>query len=877
MSQPSIAERVFHALVRAFPAEFRGDYGDQMTDDFRDQYREAASRGRRVARWRLWTRTTADILNRAPREHLDILRRDAAYALRQLRRRPLISAGAIATFGVGLGVNTAVFGLASTILWRSLPLPASERLVAIHEISADPANTGTSVSATNFADWQMRTRTLASLALVGWDSQTLLDAGDPEVLTGARVSRGFFRVVPIQPYRGRLFTDADYALLTATAAGSVHYGPTKEPDVAIISHELWRQRFGGRDDVIGRKVRFGKTSVEIVGVLPPGFVFPGSEKATYWQPMAPDGTAARRGARYLDAFGRLAPAVTLSQAQAEFDTLSIDLAARYPRANRDFRARLVSLHEEVARPARGYVWLLLGAAGTVLLIACASIGNLLLAQISGRRLEFATRSALGASRGHLVRQMLTESLLIAVIGGVVALLLARWAMPVLTTLVPQDIPRLREIRIDGMVIAFTAAASIVVGLICGVLASFTAASAAGRIRHGMGADANCAARRFRLGLTVVQIALALALAIGTGLLTRTLRAVAALDLGFVPTNVLSVGLNPQSDFYRDAAYKTRFDSELEARVRALPGVVAAGIGSRPLGGASLGTMVTIDGSTTGPVNASLDAVGPGYLEALGARLFAGRFISAADTADGPRVAVVNRAAGQAWWPAADPLGRIVIRDQQRVQVVGVIEDVRRAALEAAPSPTIYLSAAQTRNVWVNNLLVRTAGDARSILPALRDLVHSMDREQPLARVMTLEESLTEATAPRRNLLWLVGFFSAMALLLAVIGIYGVVSENVAQRVPEIGVRMALGADAANVVALMARQGLWLILAGTSIGMAIAVAFNRAMTAFVFGVATTDAVTYAFACLCTAAVTITACLLPAVRAARIDAVTALRQE
>ena len=291
----------------------------------------------------------------------------------------------------------------------------------------------------------------------------------------------------------------------------------------------------------------------------------------------------------------------------------------------------------------------------------------------------------------------------------------------------------------------------------------------------------------------------------------------------------------------------------------------------------MSTGLTLDGNTARTVEASLDVVGPGYLEALGARLVAGRFITAADTADVPLVAVVNRAAAQAWWPGESPLGRVALRDDDRLQVVGVIEDVRRAHLEALPAPTLYLSAAQTRNVWINNLLVRTAGDARAILPAVRDIMRSMDREQALARITTLEESLRQATAPRRNLLWLVGFFSAMALLLAVIGIYGVVSESVAQRIPEIGVRMALGAGKASVMALIARQGLWLIVAGTLIGMVIAVAFNRVMTAFVFGVATTDTVTYVVAWLCTAAVTITACLLPAGRAARIDPVIALRHE
>lgn len=869
-------ERLFRLLLRVFPAEFRGDFGDQMVEDFRDQQTNAARLGRRGARWRLWRTTTIDVLRRAPHEHLDVLRRDVAYALRQIRRRPGISFGAITTLGIGLGLNTAVFSLASTVLWRSLPFPGGNRLVAIHEISVETPNSGTSVSAANFADWEARSRTLDALAVVGWTTQTLIGDGDPEHLTGARVSRGFFRVVPIQLERGRPFNDADYAPLAGTAASEIRDGDPVEPAVAIIAHDLWLRLFGGRDSAIGSKVRLNQTTVEIVGVLPQGFTFPGSEEAQFWQPMVPDVT--QRRARYLSAFGQLADGTSLSQAQAELDLISAELARLYPRANKDHRARLINLRDHVARDVRGHIWLLLGAAASVLLIACASVGNILLAQASGRRLEFATRTALGASRAHLVRQTLTESLVFAALGGTVATLLASWALPSLASLAPPTTPRLSEIRIDGLVIAFTAVASVAVGLLCGLAACIAATGAASRpMGHAAGADARGPGRRFRLGLTVAQIAVALALAIGTGLLTRTLRAVTALDLGFVPTNVLSVGLTPQSPLYRQPGRKTEFESEVQARVRALPGVVSAGIGSRPLGPGTFGYELTMDGSAVRTVTASVDVVGPGYLEAIGARLSAGRFIGPDDTVERPLVGVVNQAAARAWWPDANPIGRMLFRDQKRMEIVGLVDDVRRKDLEADPSPTVYMATAQSPNLWTNNLLIRTSGDARAVLTSVREVMRSIDREQALARIMTLEDSLSQATAPRRNLLWLVGFFSVLALLLAGMGVYGVVAESVTQRVPEIGVRMALGATSSDVWKMILAQALWLVARGILIGLALAIAFNRVMTSFVFRVATVDPASYVAACLCVAGATLAACLVPARRAARVDPVIALRQE
>jgi putative ABC transport system permease protein len=846
-----------------------------MAEDFADQDEDARRSG--ASRWRLWRTTTIDVLRRAPHEHVDVLRRDAGYAFRQIRRRPIVSAGAIGTLTIGLGVNTAVFSLAATVLWRDLPFPGSQQVVAIHEISAHPANSAAAVSSSNFLDWETRSRTLSSMVLFGWTAQTMIVAADdPEYLTGARVSRGFFRVVPIRLERGRPFTDADYAPLAATAASELRDGDPPEPNVAIVSHDLWLRRFGGRDDTIGRKVRFNETTVEVVGVLPRGFSVPGLEDALFLQPMAPDPN--QRRARYLSAFGRLADGVSLPEAQAEFDVISAELARRYPRANSGYRARLVNLRDEVATSVRANLWLLLGAAGSVLLIACASVGNLLLAQASGRRLEFATRTALGATRAHLVRQLLSESIVFALLGGALAVLLAHWTLPVLLRLAPPTTPRLAEMRVDSLVVAFATAVSLAVGVMCGLVASVaTLRSDPGAIRETNGADSRGQGRRFCLTLTIAQIAIALSLAIGTGLLTRTLRAVAALDLGFVPSNVLSIGLNPRAPRYSWPDYKQQFESDLQARVRALPGVVAAGIGSRPLGGATFGDEITVDGSAGAGIRTSVDVVGPGFLEAVGARLSAGRFFTDADTADRALVAVVNQTAARAWWPASNPIGRWIVHNQKAIEIVGVVDDVRRLQLEADPSPTLYLATAQTQTLWTNNLLVRTSDDARAILPSIRAVMRSIDREQALARITTLDESLSAARAPRRNLLWLVGLFTLMALLLAAVGVYAVAAESVARRIPEIGVRIALGATRLDVLTLFVCQGMWMIAIGTFAGLAIAIVFNRAMTSFVFRVPTLDPASYIVACLFVAAATLGAYTIPANRAAKVDPVVALRQE
>jgi putative ABC transport system permease protein len=877
MGTSSWHERLYRALLRLFPAEFRGDFGDEMADDFRQQRADAAA-GPTLAR--LWTRTALDIGRRAPREHLDVLRRDAGYAVRLLLRRPGFAVITLATLALGIGLNTAVFSVVSAILLRPLPIPESARLVRVFEVSPPPEREPDDVSSPNFIDWQAQTRTLDAVALIGGRTVTLTGSGDAELVLAMTVSADFAHVMSARPALGRLFTAADYAPLSAQFKQPAQQRSTVESNVVILGHDLWRRRFGARPDIVGSTVRLDGRNVEVVGVMRQDFAFaeiPQWGRADCWLPRAPD--PEQRRARMFTVVGRLAPGLSLAQAQAEFDIIASELAVKYPRANKDRGIRLAPLLQSQTDAVRPELWLLLGAAACVLLIGCANVANLLLAHASGRRLELATRLALGATRAHLVRQTLTESLLISVAGGAAGFALAIWALPTLVALAPPETPRLHEISVDWRMLAFAVVASVVVGLACGlaVIFSMDRLNPQGAGLRPSGADAAHHGRRFRHGLIIVEIALALMLVVAAGLLVRTLRVLSAQELGFDPRNVISVGfsLDRHKYDYRSGAV-TRFEAELMERLESAPGVVAAGIGSRPLGGGGMGNVVRAEGRLLDH-EVGVDVVSPGFLEALGARLVRGRFVQATDSAGAPRVALVNASAGRAIWGAADPVGQTIVMDSQRLQIIGVVADIRRVNLELPAAPALYLSHLQPSNISINNLLVRTTGDPREALPAVRTVMRQLDPDQPLTRITTLEERIGEILAPRRFMLRLIGLFSALALGLAMLGVYGVMAESVAQRVPEIGIRVALGATPAAIRNLVIAQAGWIVVLGLAGGLAGAFALRRAMATVVFGVPTTDPVAYAIACLCLAAATITACAIPANRAAAMDPVRALRQE
>jgi len=870
MPSPSLHDRIYRALLKLFPREFRGDFGEQMTDDFRDQCEDAGTRRSLTA---VWASTAADVVCRAPREHLDVLGRDAGYAIRLFRRRPGMTMSAVLTLAIGIGMNAAAFAVINGVLWNSLPLPDSDRLVRLSE--SQPDTKGVTASPANFLDWQKQTRTLDALATMRPYSGTIVLQDGAEDFLGAAVTRGFFKMLPARPVLGRVLQDADYEPLAAQIAARHPKKPATKlaPAVMVISYDLWQRQFGGRQDVVGTKVDLGSGGiVEVVGVMPKGFVNPFYRNALAWFPDVVDGGQVRRGVGYVFVLGRLAPNIAVDEARAEFDVIASRLEAAYPQENKGNRIQLVSLLHSVTAGVRTQLWFLFATAACVLLIACANVSNLLLTLTAGRQREFATRVAVGASRGHIVRQAVTEGLVLAVAGGAAGFLLARSAVPALASMAPRNIPRLDELTVGPPVMAFTVAISLAIGFVAGIAAAIAAS------RSGIGSPLRTAGmagregRRFRQALIVGEVALALMLAVAASLLVQTMRTVMALPLGFDPANVIAVNISQGSN----NRTKADFDSQIVAAIRALPGVVAAGVGSRPLSPGGMGTAINRLEDPATSILINVEPAGTGYLEALGARLVDGRFFTPADHGEAPRVAIVNETAARQHWPGG-ALGRRFLHMKNTVTVIGVLTDVRRTGLEEDPKSTVYMPDLQSQNFWANGMLVRTNGNPRELLPAIRTVVRSIDPKLPVSRVETLEERLAIVTAPRRFTLWLVGLFSLIALALAAIGVYGVVSESVGQRVPEIGVRMALGASAASVVALVVRQGGMMIVPGVLLGAAGALAANGIMSSFVFGVETSDVWSYAAACGGLLVVTLGACLVPARRAARIDPVIALRQD
>jgi putative ABC transport system permease protein len=866
---------LFAWLLRWFPAEFRSDFGQEMAADFEDQHHEAASSGRRALA-ALWVRAAVDTARRAPLEHVDILRRDAGYALRRLRRRPGFAVTVGLTLAIGIGLNTAVFSIVSAILLRDLPIPGGSRVVRLTTAeSTAPADLHDASSA-DFLDWQASTRTLDALALSAFSPPGTLTTttGEPVSVAGLVVTDRFFDIVGARPALGRAFTGDEYR------DGTMVNQFDMRPSAALLSNGLWRSHFGGRPDAVGTTFDVGGRRLEVVGVMPADLDLRGVTRfptARYWLPGRPHtasamGTRRNRGAT---AIGRLAPGVTRQMAQVEFDAIGQALAAANPE-DAGWSVRLVSPLDTLVGPVRTELWLFSAAAFSVLLIAAANVANLLLAHATGRRAELATRAAIGATRAHLVRQLLTEGLVLGAVGGAGGVALAYGSVPVLIALAPDTVPRLSEVGVDVRVLAFAFLTAAGVGLACGLAGALSLNrrvlfSAPGTGRVG----ARRLGRRLRQGLIVGQVGLALLLVVGAGLLVRTVRNLGALDLGFDPHHVISISASPDRRTISGIGGLSAFNAGLVDAIRPLPAVLAVGVGPAPLRPAT-GTSVSASPDAEGEPT-EVDPVSPGYLQALGARLVAGRFFEAGDEQREAVIAVVSESAAARFWPGTDPIGRLLFMNGGQTAVVGVVADVRRSGLEGAFSPTVYVLQAQTRHLGINNILIRTEGDPQALVPALRSALARLDPKAPLGSVRTLDAAVADEMAPRHFRLRLVGLFSVLALGLAMLGIYGVLAESLAQRVPEIGVRMALGADRHAVAALILSEGAWMVGLGLVLGTVVAYASRDVMDSFVFGVPTSDRLTLVAAVMGVSLAALLAASLPARRAAGVDPVVALRQD
>jgi putative ABC transport system permease protein len=814
------------------------------------------------------------------------LRGDLAYAVRTLRKSPGFSITALLTLAICIGATVTVFSVLDRVLLRPLPYPHAERLVLLWEQSE--GGDLRLASYPTFRDWREQSRAFDGLAFARGTGGMLASDTGREQLTVASVSRGFFTVLGARPLVGRTFLPEE------ERAGGV----------VVLSHALWRRRFGGDPGVVGRTIQFDGGAVTVVGVMPPGAGYP--EWAELWRPIEPlaatDPALARRGV-HSDSrvVGRLAPGVSQVAALADLGAVQGRLAAAYPAESATWTsARLRPLRDQVVGDSRPALLVLGAAVAFVLLIACVNVANLSFVRASTRAREIAIRAVLGASRARIARQLMAESAVLAAAAGALGLLLAAWAVHLLRVKAPLSLPRAAELVVDGRVAGFALALTAVAACVFGVAPTLRAAGVepGEPLRGGRHTGAGRRGGRVRGLLTVAQLALAVVLLVGAGLLIKSFRRMRAVDVGFDTGHLLAVRISPPSPRYDGAERAEALYRRLLERAAAVPGVTSVAVVNHlPLSGASIATRVLVPGRVEDPRGedaALYKTVSEGYLRTVGMRLLAGRWFTEADMTRGGVGVVVSDVVATRYWPGESPIGKAltIFRSSQGrpefgtpmpSQVIGVVSSVRHfGPTEETPTPEVFVP--YTRETWPwASLVVRTAGDPARVAPALRRAVLDVDPELPvegggrLYGVQPLDGYLSSFLEPQRYATSLLGAFALAALLLAAIGVYGVTAYAVSQRTRELGVRMALGATAANVVRHVLRDGALHAAAGVALGLGGAAAATRLLTKLLFGTSPLDAATFVLVPLLLVAVAAAACLAPALRAARIAPTEAMRAE
>ena len=797
---------------------------------------------------------------------------DLRYAFRQLIKSPGFTAVTILTLALGIGACTAIFSVVNAVLLRPLDYPEPARLVVIRETQL-PDFPEFSVSPPNYLDWEKQTKSYENLAAYSGSRINLTGDGEPQQLIGVKATAHYFDVYGIKPALGRTFLPEE------DAPGKNH--------VVVLSYPFWQRVFGGTADVVGRPIQLNGEPYTVIGVAPLGFGI--ASKVDAWMPMAfdPKETANdNRGAHYLNVAGRLRPGVTVAQAEAELKVLAAQLATQYPDSNKGWGIFLMPLQDYSVRDVRAVLYTLLGAVGCVLLIACANIANLLLARATARHREISIRAALGASRARLVRQLLTESVLLALCGGLAGMLLARWGLDALLALAPANLPRVADIHLDAGVLAFSLALSVLTGLVFGIAPAWLAARADVNeaLKQGSRGSTEGGARgRLRSALVVLEVTFALMLLGGAGLLARSFMQLTHVDSGFTPENATVLRLSLPQKKYALPEQQTAFADALLERVKTLPGVQAVGLThSMPLvGDYVLG--FNIEGrpaiAPSDLPNTNYYAVTPDYFRAMGIRLMRGRVFTAQDNAKTPRVAIINETLARQHFPNEDPIGkRINITNGPDTwrEIVGIVGDIKQYGPDKATSNQSYEPFAQVPFSSLN-LVIRTSGPPATLLSAIRPTVYAVDKDQPIGTIRPLEEIMADSIARQRFAMTLLTVFSAVALVIAAVGIYGVMAYSVVQRTGEFGIRMALGAQQRDVLRLVLVQGGKLIGLGLLIGLAATLAASRAMGSMLFNTSAQDPLTLGTITLLLGAVALVACLLPANRATKVNPIEALRAE
>jgi putative ABC transport system permease protein len=887
--RPSLPLRLIRLIGVIVPQRLRLDWRQEWESEL--QYREAL-----LAEWeRLDWKNKVDLLRRStsafwdalwllPRRWEDEMIQDLRFGVRMLLKNPAFSIIAVLTLALGIGANTAIFSVVYAVLLRPLPYHQPEQLVMLWTKQEKIGVEQTLLSEAEILDLREQAKLFEGFAVLNGNPLILSGNGEPEQLNGAPVSSNFFSLLGTKVFIGRDFTPAE------EQPGA--------PRVAILNYGFWKRRFGGDQSVIGSTINLSGWPTTVVGVLPPNFelMLPSeTQEATdiqVWVPYAEDYAKQQRHHHTLTTIARMKPGVSLPQAQAEMDAIAARLLPLHY-TNTGFAVKVSSLHADIVKKMRPALLILLAAVSFVLLIACANVANLLLGRASARAREIAVRAALGAGRIRIIRQLLTESVLLALLGGVLGILLAVWGVKALLALSPADLPRLDEVSINIQVLAFTGAVTMVTGILFGLFPALRASqiNLAREVKDGSRSlIGGGSSRRLRNSIVVVEIALSLVLLIGAGLLLRSFVRLTKVDPGFVSERILTVRLMPPRLKYKNGIAVGIFYQQLMERIQALPGVEsAAAISDLPLTGRAASTTLTFEGVSANAERgdrASFDVderiITPDYFKTMKTPLVAGRFFGPQDVRGQPRVAIIDETLARRLWPNASPVGRRLTyghfpeQPQSWIEIIGVVKRIRHQRLEADVREVVYFSHAQASRIGMT-LVMRTNYDPAMMVNAARSAVQAVDQDQPIYDIHMMDELVAAARAPARFTLLLLLLFAGVAGMLSVVGIYGVMSYAITQRTNEIGIRMALGARADDVLRLVIRQGMQLVLMGVAGGLVGAVLLTRLMREMLFGISATDPLTFSLIAVLLTIVAGLACYFPARRATKVDPIIALREQ
>jgi putative ABC transport system permease protein len=807
---------------------------------------------------------------------LENLLQDVRYGLRMLVKNPGFTTVAVLTLALGIGANTAIFSVVNAVLLNPLPYADPDRLAAIW-VTEPSAPAGLFPdTAPDFRDWQVMNRSFEGMSAITIAGTTLTGSGEPLQLHGLSVSPNTFQLLRVQPQLGRSFSPDE--------------GPSGHNHVVILSYGLWQSAFGGQKNIVGSKVTMDGEAYDVVGVMPKDLRFPTvwGRQPQFWTPITMDAPKwkTNRGSHWFWVLARMKKGVTLSQAAAEMVTISSRLAQQYPQTNTGVSARVKSLHEQLTGNVSEILWVLFATVGFLLLIACVNVANLLLTKSVGRQREIAVRLAVGAGAGRLVRQLLTESVLLFLLGGVAGLAVGMAALRLLLRAAPTGyIPDLISVHLDSRVFGFTFLVAFVTGTLAGLIPALHAARVSFSEMLKESGSAVAASHGLARGLlTAGEIAIALVMLVGAGLASRSLVRLLGVQLGFDPRQVVAGWISLPDSRYPKKPQQTAFFRNMLDRVQALRGVVSAGATSElPLDGGSNGTIV-IEGQAapkdiwSSPLVESC-TVTPNYFRTMRIPLLSGRDVAETDTPEVPLVAVINETMARRFWPHQDAVGKRFRHsnpDAKWITVIGVVGDVREFGLAEPAIPEAYYPESQGTYAGLA-LVVRAANDPQAQVPAIRHALHDLDKDLPWYGIQTLPEMVSQSSREKRFVALLLALFAAVALALASVGIYGVVSYSVSQRTREIGIRMAFGAEVRNVLGMVLAEVSRLVCAGVAAGLLVAWALSRYLTSILYGVRATDLASYALAALLMTAVALLACLVPARRATKVDPMVALRYE